>query len=174
MLLKTVALVLGLAAASTSFGYTTMVGREYNGQGTWLKPDGTRGAYGVRTTVTNTRVAEHSAVNITSNYNFGERSMRTTLIAVFNQKNNFHDIMATVAGEEGQEPTMQKVGSGYCINEECHYSAKIDDMVIEETITVVRNQMHKIGSKSIMDGETKARIMTWTEDLRAGILQPRP
>ncbi len=174
MLLKTVALALGLAAASTSYGYTNLAGKQFTGNGHWIKPTGEQGTYSVTTTIANTRVAKHQAMNITSAYNFGERKMTTTLTAVFNQKNGYHDMMVTTRNADDDKQTLTKVGTGYCIHDVCHYNAVIDGIAIEETITVVRNQMHKIGSKSITKDDGTIRVSAWDENLRARILQPRP
>lgn len=42
-----------------------------------------------------------------------------------------------------------KVGSGYCMSVQCHYSADFGGVAIEESLTYWQNNLYRLGSKKV-------------------------
>ncbi len=61
--------------------------------------------------------------------------------------------------------TPERIGQGYCLSVQCHYSLKIDQTKIEETLTFYEGHLYKVGSKVL--GKTR---VIW-EESSAGLLK---
>ena len=111
----------------------------YNGSGHWRNSVMESGTYEATTTV-----AEGS---ISSNYTFNGQTISWNIKMLPDPTGNF-DILVDD----------KKVGSGYCLEAQCHY--QIEEIDLEETLTFIDKRLYKVGSKS------KAGVkVVWAESL---------
>jgi hypothetical protein len=134
------ATLIATAFVPVALGAAPLKDGAYAGGGEWRSAAGQSGSYSVTATVTGDTIA--------SVYRYGDREERWS-IALVPTGGGFVDVTS-----EGS-----KVGSGYCYDVQCHYTAF--DGQLEETLTFYEGSLYKLGSK-VVDGQ---RIM-WQEALR--------
>lgn len=120
----------------------------FEGKGNWQGPGGSSGSYAVETTV--------AGDVVTSRYVWSQEGgdRKESATARFVAKDGpFFDVV----NEKG-EPT----GSGFCVEDSCHYRVETGSLVIEETIRFSAGSLEKLGAK-----KGPGFQVAWKETLKA-------
>ena len=135
--MKTMLLVVAMVSAPAMA--SAIQDGAYKGSAQWKSSTQGAGTYEVTTTIT--------GETLNSTYVFDGQTKTWNFTAKVNANSTF-DVIS-----DGQ-----KVGDGYCLDVQCHYSAFNGNL--EETLTFYGDNLYKLGSKS----EDGAKIM-WQEQL---------
>ncbi len=138
--MKTTVLIAGLLIAGNALAMTEFPAGNYHGKGHAVHQNGVEERYLVESKVTGN--------SIQTTYHVNGETLNYALQASF-EKNGFFDVKMDGA----------KVGSGYCMSVWCHYSIRIGDFSLEETLTFFQEHLYRLGQKTI-DG----KIISWEDD----------
>jgi hypothetical protein len=119
----------------------------YEGGANWKDSTGRTGQYKVSTYV------KDSAMLSSYFYNTGKA------IYAFRMEetgNGFFDVMYNG----------KKVGTGHCMQVQCHYSADFGGVKLEETLTFWQGNLYRVGSKEVPVGGGETMTIAWEEALK--------
>lgn len=111
----------------------------YQGEGRWTDLSGNTGSYEVSVQV--------SGQTFANKYEFGGQTRQFDFETKASSAGRFDVLVANA-----------KVGEGYCMSAQCHYTASFDGKDFEETMTYYQDHVYRLGSKS----ENGVKI-TWEE-----------
>lgn len=129
-------------ASSSAMAMTNMPDGTYQGEGRWSDNQGETGHYEVSVNI--------ESDTVSSSYSFdsgqtGEYEFQTTGSA--------HSQFDVLVGGI-------RVGEGYCMSVQCHYSISLGNKVLEETLTFYEDNLYRIGSKRL-----DSVVITWEESM---------
>ncbi len=130
-----------LLVGSSVMGMTNRPDGVYQGQGRWRDNQGQSGDYDITSSV--------KAGLVSSTYTFNGQSKKYE----FEAKTGLNDSFDVLVGGH-------KVGEGYCMSVQCHYSISYGGAKLEENLTFYENYFYRIGSKQV-DG----KVTTWEESM---------
>lgn len=130
-----------LFVSSAAMGMTNMPDGVYQGQGRWSDNKGNTGGYDISASVKSNVVA--------STYNYGSETKQYDF-EVKPAANGHFDVL--VSGH--------KVGEGYCMTVQCHYTVNFGNTELEETLTFFQEKFYRIGSK-----KESGAVITWEESM---------
>jgi len=127
--MKTIFLTI-LFASGTTFAMPNIPDGSYEGKASWKDSQGNQGRYDISIEVEKEKVR--------STYDYGS----STIVYEFTARADANGFFAV-------ESNGQDVGSGYCMNVQCHYTAKFGDMELEETLTFWQGRLYRVESKKV-------------------------
>lgn len=130
-----------LLLSSTAMAMTIVPDGRYQGEGRWQNKNGQTGSYEVSVQVTGDLLA--------SSYIFGGQTKQFDFEAKSTSAGRFEVLVGGV-----------KVGEGYCMSAQCHYTAAFDGKNFEETMTFYQDHVYRLGSKT-----ENGDLITWEEAL---------
>ncbi|MBI2519400.1 MAG: hypothetical protein HYV97_03245 [Bdellovibrio sp.] len=139
--MKKTALIMGLLLSGNVIAMTQLPAGNYQGDGLAVHQGGKNEQYLVESKVTGQAIE--------STYRVGSETMKYAFQARFDKHGFFEVLM------EGT-----KVGTGYCMSVWCHYSIKIGDFSLEETLTFYQGHLYRLGQKN-----NNGKLVSWEEDL---------
>jgi hypothetical protein len=124
---------------SGAMAMTIVPDGRYQGEGRWTDINGNSGQYEVSVQVSGQALANE--------YEFGGQSRQFNFEARPIAAGSFDVVVANT-----------KVGEGYCMSAQCHYTATFDGKDFEETMTYYQDHVYRLGSK--LENGVK---VTWEE-----------
>lgn len=133
--MKTLILTIVFATGS-AFAMPNIPDGNYEGKASWKDSQANKGTYAIKIEVKDRSIKSH--------YDYGEHS-KVYEITTSADANGFFSVLSSG----------KKVGSGYCMNVQCHYTAVFGDVEMQETLTFWQGNLYRVGSKKI-NGSTIA------------------
>lgn len=127
--MKTLLLTI-IFASGTAFAMPNVPEGTYEGKASWKDSRGNKGLYDINI------VVEDGQFKAT--YDYGKSTKRYE----FKTKSDADGFFKVESG--GQE-----IGSGYCMNVQCHYTASFGGVELEETLTFWQGNLYRVGSKEV-------------------------
>jgi hypothetical protein len=136
-------LVITLFIGSTAYALPTIPEGQYEGKANWKDDSGKKGQYTVSATV------KGEDINAKYLYSTGKATYE---IQTKSTTDGFFDVLMS----------NKKVGEGYCLSVQCHYTAQFGNVKIEESLTFWQGHLYRVGSKNI-----NGTSIAWEEALKA-------
>ncbi len=136
-------IIASLLIGTTAYALPTIPEGQYDGKANWKSDSGKNGQYTTSVTVKGDSIAaDYTHPSSKATYSFETKPTN----------NGFFDVIVN----------SQKVGQGYCLTVQCHYTADFGNVKIEESLTFWQGHLYRVGSKNI-----NGVIIAWEEALKA-------
>ena len=135
-------MIVSLLFSATASALPLISDGHFEGRANWKDSTGRKGYYRVETAI--------NGDTMTTRY----RAPAGSYTYVLQTKNTHDGYFDVVSGGK-------KVGEGYCFNVQCHYSADINGVLLEETLTYWAGNLYRLGSKNI-----QGTAYNWEESLQ--------